>query len=172
MPFVDAMRSRGNSPAVTNLVPYGGGATQLTAAPGVHQQCRNPDFSNIYKVHNNWNVCFRCRFDIEDGHTPITCPSKSGITRICSHAKNARHFIVVGYNPCTKGIHKTVLPSRRNAWQFGAESYGLANKCNSLVSAYETSLYPTPNTSLSANDDNDVTVVTSIGSHNWTAFNG
>jgi hypothetical protein len=58
MLFVDAMRGRGNAPAVTNLVPYGGGITQLPAAPGVQQQHCNPDFSNIYKVHNIWNVCF------------------------------------------------------------------------------------------------------------------
>jgi hypothetical protein len=50
------------------------------------------------------------------------------------------------------------------------ESYVLANKCNSLVSAYETSLDPTPNTSSSSKDDDDITVVTSISSHNQTAF--
>jgi hypothetical protein len=52
------MHGRGNALAVTNLVPYGGGVPQLPATPGVQQQRRNPDFSNIYKVHNNWNVCF------------------------------------------------------------------------------------------------------------------
>ncbi len=58
MLFADAIHSTRAALAMTNLVPYGGGITQLPATPGVQQQRCNPDFSNIYKVHNNWNVCF------------------------------------------------------------------------------------------------------------------
>jgi hypothetical protein len=115
MPFTDAMRSRENAPAVTNLAPYRGGTTQLPAAPGVQQQHRNLDFSNIYKVHNNWNVCIWCGFDIEDGHTSITCHFNKWNHQDLFTRENAQQFIEVGYNPCTKGMHKTVLPSRRNA---------------------------------------------------------
>ncbi len=115
MPFTDSMRSRGNAPAVTNLVPYGGGVIQLPATPGVQQQCRNPDFSNTYKVHNNWSVCFRCRFHIKDGHTSVMCPFKKWNYQDLFTCKNTQQFIAAGYNPCTKGMHKMVLPSRRNA---------------------------------------------------------
>ncbi len=37
------------------------------------QQQRKANHSNIYKRYNNWNVCFLCSFDIEDGHTSQTC---------------------------------------------------------------------------------------------------
>ncbi len=114
-PFVDAMRSREATPVVTNLVPYRGGVTQLPAAPGVQQLHRNPDFSNIYKVHNNWNLCFRCGFNIKDGHTFITCPFKKWNHQDSFTPQNAQQFIVAGYNPCMKGMQKTVLPSKRNA---------------------------------------------------------
>ncbi len=113
-PFADAMRGRGNAPAVTNLVPYGGGVTQLPVAPSVQQQHRNLDFSNIYKLHNNWNVCFQCGFDIKDGHTSVTCPFKKWNHQDLFTCKNAQQFIMAGYDPCTKGMHKMVLKSGRN----------------------------------------------------------
>ena len=31
-------------------------------------------YSNITKTFANWNVCYTCGFDIEDGHTLVTCP--------------------------------------------------------------------------------------------------
>ena len=41
------------------MVPFGGGSIpfQPTIVAGT-PQVRNPDYSNIYKRHNNWNVCF------------------------------------------------------------------------------------------------------------------
>jgi hypothetical protein len=30
--------------------------------------------SNITKLFANWNVCYSCGFDIEDGHTSVTYP--------------------------------------------------------------------------------------------------
>ncbi len=114
-PFADTMLGRGAAPAVTNLVPYGGGVIQLPATPSVQQQHRNPDLSNIYKVHNNWNVCFQCGFDIKEGHTSVTCPFKRWNHQDSFTCKNAQQFIMAGYNPCTKGMHKMVLPSNRNA---------------------------------------------------------
>jgi hypothetical protein len=112
-PFADAMRGAGTAQPIAAMVPYGGGITQPPT--GVQQQeRRNPDFSNIYKVHNNWNVCFICGFDIENGHTSITCPFKRWNHQDSFTRKNARQFIAAGYDPCTKGMHKTVLPSGRN----------------------------------------------------------
>ena len=106
-PFADAMRGAGTAQPIAAMVPYGGGITQPPT--GVQQQQRrNPDFSNIYKVHNNWNVCFSCGFDIEDGHTSITCPFKRWNHQDSFTRKNAQQFIAAGYDPCTKGMHKTV----------------------------------------------------------------
>jgi len=34
-----------------------------------------PMYSNIIKKYSNWNVCFSCGFDVEDGHTSKTCPA-------------------------------------------------------------------------------------------------
>jgi hypothetical protein len=39
------------------------------------QQTRRVNLPNVYKIHNNWNVCFLCGFDVEDGHTSKTCPA-------------------------------------------------------------------------------------------------
>ena len=73
----------------------------------------NPTHSNIVKNYKNWNVCFSCGFDIEDGHNSKTCPYKwrkmnhqEGFTR-----ENARQWINAGYDPCTKGMHKTQFPN-------------------------------------------------------------
>ncbi len=82
------------------------------------QQTRRINLPNVYKVnkvHNHWNVCFSCGFDVEDGHTSQTCPAH---WRKMNHQdaymrKNAQQFISPGYDPCTKGMHKTVLPSAR-----------------------------------------------------------
>ncbi len=30
-------------------------------------------FSNTVKSYANWNVCYSCKFDMEDGHTSIMC---------------------------------------------------------------------------------------------------
>jgi hypothetical protein len=82
---------------------------------GGQSQCRNAEFSNIYKQHNNWNVCFRCGFDVKDGHTSGTCPFKKWNHQVSYTRDNAQQFIVAGYDPCMKGMHKLVLPSgRRN----------------------------------------------------------
>ncbi len=145
------------------MVPYGGGIAQLPAAPGRRSQHRNANFSKIYyKLHNNWNVCFSCRFDVEDKHTSGTCPFKKRNHQDLYTRNNAQQFIVTGYDPCTKGMHKSVLPSgRRNTGQCGAESLGLANKCKSLISACATPLDPTSKSPPIRTDDNNVTVVAS-----------
>ena len=98
------------------IVPYGGSIApfQVTVQNGP-PQLRNPDHSNIYKCHNNWNVCFSCGFDIENGHTSMTCPFKKANHQQSFSRENAQQFIAAGYDPCTKGMHKTVFPSNRNA---------------------------------------------------------
>jgi hypothetical protein len=109
------MRTQGGAGAGIpgQLVPYGGGIVPAinTGVP----QVRNPDYSNIYKRHNNWNVCFSCGFDVEDGHTSATCPFKKANHQQAYTRENAQQFITAGYDPCTKGMHKTVLPGQRIA---------------------------------------------------------
>jgi hypothetical protein len=58
----------------------------------------------------NWNACFSCGFDVEDGHISMTCPMQwhkpnhqVGYTR-----ENAAGY--AAYAPCTKGQHKTQFP--------------------------------------------------------------
>jgi hypothetical protein len=123
-PFANHMRMTGGSPVMQNPVfpptrggtqvpPIHGGA-QMNPYQGGQQQARKkPDFSNIYKWYNNWNVCFSCGFDVEDGHTSATCPFKKANHQMSFTHGNAQQFIAVGYDPCTKGMHKTVLPAGR-----------------------------------------------------------
>jgi hypothetical protein len=73
----------------------------------------NPPHSNIVKKFANWNVCFSCGFDVEEGHTSKTCPAhwrkmnhQEGYTR-----ETSRQWINAGYDPCTKGMHKSQFPS-------------------------------------------------------------
>ncbi len=54
------------------LFPHERGLAQITPPPGVQQQNRNPNFSNVYKWYNNWNLCFSCGFDVENGHMSTT----------------------------------------------------------------------------------------------------
>ena len=97
---------------MTAMIPYGGGIAQ--PPPGMQQRSKKTDFSNIYKIHNNWNVCFSCGFDIKNGHTSITCPFKRWNHQDLFTRRNIQQFIAAGYNPCTKGMHKTFLPAGRN----------------------------------------------------------
>ena len=96
------------------MAPPGTGYNQQVG--GFNRQATkppNPPHSNIVKMYANWNVCFTCGFDVEDGHTSKTCPAnwrkmnhQEGYTR-----ENARQWINAGYDPCTKGMHKTQFPS-------------------------------------------------------------
>jgi hypothetical protein len=118
-PFADHMRMAGGIPAMSSAVfplarrgmqiPLINGGAQMTPSQGGQQR---QHMSNIYKRFNNWNVCFSCGFDIENGHTSTTCPFKKANHQMSFTRENAQQFIAVGYDPCTKGIHKSVLPAR------------------------------------------------------------
>ncbi len=116
-PFAEAIRGTGASePTMTKMVLYRGGIAQLPAALGVRLQCCNADYSNIHNIHNDWSVCFGCGFDVEDGYTSGTCPFTEWNHQDSYTHDNAQQFIPAGYDPCTKGMHKSVLPSiSRNA---------------------------------------------------------
>jgi hypothetical protein len=73
-PFANHMRNTqgaggrgGIAPGIRYLPPAGGFTGQAAKPP-------NPPHSNIVKKYANWNVCFLCGFDIEEGHTSQTCP--------------------------------------------------------------------------------------------------
>jgi hypothetical protein len=112
-PFANHLRNtqmaggRGGSalPGIGYPPPVGGFNGRAAKPP-------NPPHSNIVKVYANWNVCFSCGFDIEEGHTSQTCPKhwgkmnhQEGFTR-----ENSRQWINAGYNPCTKEMHKSQFP--------------------------------------------------------------
>ncbi len=57
-PFAIYMRNLGTVTAMpSHIVLFGGGSMQLPLGQGGVQQALNPDFSNIHKWYNNWNVC-------------------------------------------------------------------------------------------------------------------
>ncbi len=115
-PFADHMRAAGLVPALPGqIVPFGRVGVQIPPFQGGQQRPQNPNFSNIYKRLNNWNVCFSYGFNIEDGHTSLTCPFKKANHQTLYVRKNAQQFIAAGYNPYTRGMHKTVLPLGRIA---------------------------------------------------------
>ncbi len=107
-PFANHMRNTqgaegrgGMAPGIGYLPPTGGFTGQATKPP-------NPPHFNIVKKYANWNVCFSCGFDVEEGYTSQTCPRhwrkmnhQEGFTR-----ENSRQWINAGYDPCTKGMHK------------------------------------------------------------------
>jgi len=109
-PFANFV-SRGNQ---SGLPPIGGGGRGGGIAPFAQQNAsRNvtPMYSNIIKRYANWNVCFSCGFDVENGHTSKTCPApwrranhQEGYTR-----ENSGQYISAGYDACTKAMHKSQL---------------------------------------------------------------
>ena len=72
-----------------------------------HQVSPNP-----VKLYNNWNYCYLCSFDVEDGHTSQTCPPawcKNGHQIACT-GENVQQYIMTGHAPKMSGQHKTKLP--------------------------------------------------------------
>ncbi len=60
-------------------VPFIGGKQMIPYIPAAVQPTRpqNPCCSNVVKQWANQNVCFSCRFDVEDLHMSATCPRKN-----------------------------------------------------------------------------------------------
>ncbi len=83
------------------ITPLFGGGTRLQHAP------------NPIKRFNNWNYCFSCGFDVEDGHTSATCPQdwqKPGHQEGCTR-QNVQQYIADGHTASIKGQHKNQLPA-------------------------------------------------------------
>jgi hypothetical protein len=100
-----------------SLPPIGGERGRGSGmAPFTQQNMQHntaPMYSNITKHYANWNVCFSCGFDVKDGHTSKICPAP---WRRANHQEgynrnNSGQYIVVGYDTCTKAMHKSQLPT-------------------------------------------------------------
>ncbi len=102
-------------PGGSGGIPPFEGAPPGPVVPPTGARVNAPFQSNLTKKHANWNICWLCGFDMEDGHTSATCPThwrkmdhQVGFTR-----KNVQQWINLGYAPCTKGMHKTQLPTKK-----------------------------------------------------------
>jgi hypothetical protein len=106
--FAQQIQGRfGGIPPFVNGLP-------VAFVPPTGARVNAPFQSNLTKRYANWNVCWSCGFDVEDGHTSATCPThwrktnhQVGFTR-----GNAQQWINQGYAPCTKEMHKTKLPKQ------------------------------------------------------------
>ncbi len=87
-PFADRMHTMGAILAMGTYASHAWGLA-LAPIPKWTTTARNPDFSNIYKRFNNWNICFLCGFNIEDEHTSLTCPFKKANHQMLFVHKNA-----------------------------------------------------------------------------------
>ncbi len=118
MPFANVVGHQGGQ---GGLPPIGGGGGQHTfginpfVLAGGLTGGRNsaPMYSNIIICYANWNACFLCGFDVEDGHTSKTCPAP---WQCINHQEgldhtNANQYISAGYDACTKAMHKSQMPS-------------------------------------------------------------
>jgi hypothetical protein len=111
-PFADHVQTLGHGGGGQGFQGRGGPQGKFI---GRVQQMRCVNPLNVYKVHNNWKVCFSCGFDVKDGHTSKACPVHwCKMNHQDAHTReNAQQFISAGYEPSTMGMHKTVLPSLR-----------------------------------------------------------
>jgi hypothetical protein len=111
----------GRAPPITSIMAWrvprymgpppatGGG---YYAPPPQAQQVQAPPYLNLMKRYANWNACYSCGFDMEDGHTSQMCLQH---LRKPDHdcyftRQNAQQYVDVGYGCSTKNRHKTVFP--------------------------------------------------------------
>jgi hypothetical protein len=103
-----ARRSGRGLTAFADYVPQGRGYGGNSAA------AHRPFQSNLVKSHNNWNVCYSCGFDVEDGHTSSTCHMdwRKPTHDVSFTRENAQLKLSQGCDACTRGMHKTMLPGQ------------------------------------------------------------
>ena len=67
---------------------------------------------NFVKRFANNNMCYSCGFDVEDGHTSVTCPQEWQKTnhQEAYTRENAQGYIAAGWDACTKRKHKNLFP--------------------------------------------------------------
>ncbi len=84
-PFANYMGHQGTQGGLPAIGGGGGGGRggvgPLGGGPPLamfifnNQRNAGPMYSNIIKKFANWNVCFSCGFNVENGHTSKTCPA-------------------------------------------------------------------------------------------------
>ena len=107
MPFANFTAGQSGLPQIGASGGHGVGMAPFAQPFAQQTPARNtaPMYSNILKVYVNWNICFSCGFDVEDGHTSKTCPA---LWRRANHQvgfdrTNASQNIL-------KVMHKSQLP--------------------------------------------------------------
>ena len=68
---------------------------------------------SVYKLFNNWGMCFRCGFDVPGWHTSMTCTHecrKQGHKIGCTR-QNYQQYVAAGHTVNMKKVGKTMLPS-------------------------------------------------------------
>ena len=93
--------------AFADYVPQGRGQGGYTGPSPANRP-------NPIKLHNNWNVCYSCGFDVEDGHNSQTCHFnwRKPTHDVTFTRANAQQKLAQGCDACTKGMHKTMLPTQ------------------------------------------------------------
>jgi hypothetical protein len=108
--------SHGGRPRRPNFQQMQGGGTGPFAPPnlggGTGPFGSQPQFqNNPINRYANWNACFSCGFDVEDGHTSATCPTflRKHNPQVEYTCDNVAAY--AAYEPYTKGRHKMQLPN-------------------------------------------------------------
>ena len=99
--FSQATQNNTIPPVCGQITPLFGGGTGTLTAP------------NPVNRFNNWNYCFLCGFDVEDGNTSKTCPRdwrKVGHQEGCTR-DNVQQYIAAGHSASMKVQHKNQLPA-------------------------------------------------------------
>ena len=104
---------RGGQGGLPPIVGGHGGGVAPFAQQNVPHNAVSMMFSTIIKWYVNWNICYSCGFDVEDGHMSRTCPAP---WRHVNHQEgyihaNSEQYIAAGYDVCTKAMHKSQLPT-------------------------------------------------------------
>jgi hypothetical protein len=69
---------------------------------------------NTVKSYANWNVCYTCGIDVEEGHTSITCVRCHKLWRKPNYQEGftgatVQEYLNTGCDLCTKEMRKSQL---------------------------------------------------------------
>jgi hypothetical protein len=55
--------------------------------------------TNPVKKYNNWDMCYSCGFDVESGHTSMTCTQKKEGHQTGCNRGNYLQYQAMGHHP-------------------------------------------------------------------------
>jgi hypothetical protein len=89
--------------------PPGGFPGGYPCAPTIPAQVQQQPYSNVVKRYANWNACYSCGFDVDNGHTSMLCPPhlRKATHQIGFNHQNAQQFLDLGHPCSTRNRHKT-----------------------------------------------------------------